>query len=87
MTSSCFEGENIHFELQTNCRVGKIRFYQFSCVIVHGFSLIQDFGCDLPKFITGVRSDLIDGISWFRGKNGCIFKIKQTLKQDNQYFT
>ena len=49
--------------------------------------MIQDFGFDLPKFFTGVRYDLINDITWFRGKNRHIFKLNQALKQENPYFT
>ena len=73
----------MEFQLQINIKAGKVTFYQFLFVIVHGLSVIQDFKFILLKVFTCIRYDLYNGISWSRWINGRIFKFKRALKQRN----
>ena len=77
----------MQFQLQINLKVGKVTFYQFLCVIVHGLSVIQDFKFILPIVFTCIRYDLYKAIRLSRRISGRIFKFKRAIKQRKHDFT
>ncbi|KAG5620212.1 hypothetical protein H5410_005430 [Solanum commersonii] len=63
-------GKHVHFEVRTNPKARKTKFYRCLCAIVHGFFVIRNIGFLLPKFLwMSVKTLLMDSVylNWKMG--------------------
>ncbi|KAG5575958.1 hypothetical protein H5410_056092 [Solanum commersonii] len=65
-------GKHVHFQVKTNLKVGKTRFYLILCAI--------------PKEFMDDCYNLINSVSWSRGANRHVFKFKRAPKKDKSDF-
>ena len=49
----CPRGKQIHFQVQTSAKEGKLKFYQFSCASPQIYFVIQNFLNKMEKYFHG----------------------------------